>query len=203
MGKKDNAYHHGDLRKSLISQALAIVREEGVAKLTLRKVARLAGVSHAAPAHHFKDMNGLLAAIAEEGFVKMVQHMKKAAGKYPSENSLERFKAIGVSYVEFATQNPSFIKIMNHPSLAEKSLYPGLKRASNETFNLLTNAVQECQSKKLVREGDVLELSLFAWSTVHGLAVLAVDGQLNGVGLRQDLQVYTDKVTDLLYSGLM
>ena len=201
--KKQTTYHHGDLRKSLISHALAIVNEEGIARLTLRKVARQAGVSHAAPAHHFKDMQGLLAAIAEEGFEKMERQMIAAVDGIPGEKSLERFKTLGKAYIRFAVRNPADLRIMFHPRLVDKQPYPGLERAATSAFSLLTAAIRDCQEKKQVRAGDIRLLSLFAWSTVHGLSILALDNQLVSTGLNEKLDDYTEDLIDLLISGMV
>lgn len=201
--KKQTAYHHGNLKKSLISHALAIVDEEGIAQLSLRKVARQAGVSHAAPAHHFKDMKGLLAAIAQEGFGKMERQMQAAVDRIPGDKSLDRFKTLGTAYISFAVRNPAYLRIMFHPSLVDKQPYPGLEKAANSAFGLLTAAIKDCQEKKLVRAGDIRLLSLFAWSTVHGLSILALDNQLVSTGLNENLDDYTDDLIDLLINGMI
>ncbi len=200
---KRAAYHHGDLRKSLIRNALAIIDQEGIAKLTLRKAARRAGVSHAAPAHHFNDMKGLLAAIAEEGFHEMSLLMENAAGHEKAANPLNTLKAIGMAYIEFAVQHPSYFKIMYYPELSKiQSRFPGLEKESKNAFELLKKCMQECRKSSLIRAEDIRNLSLFAWSTVHGLAVLAVDDLLENKGLNDDIAIYADKLTSLLYLGL-
>jgi len=201
--RRPAAYHHGDLKKSLISHALAIVGDEGIAQLSLRKVARQAGVSHAAPAHHFKDMKGLLAAIAEEGFGKMERQMQAAVDRIPADRSRERFKTLGRAYISFAVHHPAYLRIMFHPTLVDKKPYPGLAKAANSAFGLLTAAIRDCQAKKLVKAGDIRLLSLFAWSTVHGLSTLALDNQLVSTGLDNNVDDYADDLIDLLIGGMI
>lgn len=200
--EKHGAYHHGDLRNSMINHALSIIDREGIGGLTLRKAARHAGVSHAAPAHHFGDKKGLLAAIAEQGFKQMIRQMEQAILLVPAGNPLEKLKSIGMAYIEYAVKNPSSFRIMYHPELSMKSVHAGLEQQSRKTFELLMESIAECQNNGLIAAGDIREQSLFAWSTVHGLSILIVDGQLKSKGFRSSTMQYAEKMTDLLYSGL-
>jgi AcrR family transcriptional regulator len=198
---KSAPYHHGDLRNALIKHSLAIIGAEGIEGLTLRKAARNAGVSHTAPAHHFGDLRGLLAAVAEEGFRLMIAGMEEAMGN-SSDHPLERLKAVGLAYVEFALLRPAFFRVMYHPKLAVKSAYPGLREASLKALDLMTGLVRECQEKGLVAEGEARELGLFAWSAVHGLATLHMNGQIEGKGLGENIMGHAGEVIALIYSGL-
>ncbi len=127
--KAAGGYHHGDLRAALIAAAVAIVEQEGIGGLTLRKTARQTGVSHAAPAHHFKDMRGLLAAVAEEGFRKMAAMMAAAQEAVAADDPLMRFKALGKAYIDFALTHVAHFKVMFHLAVADKTAYPGLHAA--------------------------------------------------------------------------
>ncbi|MDA3900547.1 MAG: TetR/AcrR family transcriptional regulator [Spirochaetes bacterium] len=200
--KKNTSYHHGDLKETLINQSLSIIDKEGLGGLTLRKAARLAGVSHAAPAHHFGDMKGLLAAIATNGFVLLTTQMVNSIDQLKENNPLYKFKTIGLAYIEFALKNPSFLKIMYHSELSDKKSYPELMRESKKPFQLLKNIIMECQKEKLIKDGNLDESALFAWSTVHGFSNLAVNDQLKSKGLKKNKMEYADKITNLLYTGL-
>ena len=200
--EKGSRYHHGDLQNALIRHSLLIIKAEGVAGLTLRKAARHAGVTHAAPAHHFGDLRGLLAAIAERGFSMMAQQMEAAIHDVPEHDPLRRLQAIGLAYIEFAIRNPEHFHAMHHPSLSDKTDYPGLRKESSRSFDLLNAAVEECQQRGVIVKGDTKRLSAFAWSTVHGFAVLAVDGQLEGKGLDVSALREAENMTNLIYSGL-
>ncbi len=200
--REKTAYHHGDLKKALITAALAIVEEEGVDGLSLRKAARRVGVSHAAPTHHFRDMSGLLAAVATQGFRELFQAMKTSVGRLSRKEPLAVFKAIGMAYIEFAAHHTAYFRVMFHMALAEKSRYPKLREASQETFELMVKAVSGCQQAGLIMEGEPRELALSAWAAVHGLATLIVNGQLTEKGLTDSPEELADMITRMLYMGL-
>ncbi len=175
--RKPRAYHHGDLRRALLDAALAIIEESGVSALSLREAARRVGVSHAAPAHHFGDLLGLLAAIAEEGFDQLRAHMLAAAAG-PGE-ALRRY---GVAYVSFATQNPARFRAMFHPLIADRTGPSTLRDAADRAFAVLQDGIRPAQAAGEVHAGDPRDLALAAWAPVHGLSALAVDRQLEGKG---------------------
>ncbi len=199
---RKSAYHHGDLKKALISTAIGIVEGEGVEGLTMRKAARGAGVSHAAPAHHFGDRNGLLAAIAKQGFDLLSDAMRRAAEARDPSDALTRFKAAGMAYIEFATSHSAYFKIMHHPLFADKSPYPDLEKSSLESFDLIVAEISECRRQGIFHKTDVREMALFAWAAVHGFASLAVNGQIRSKGYTQDLGTLADSVTRMIFQGL-
>ncbi len=169
-------YHHGNLRPALIDAALAIVEAKGAQALSLRAAARRARVSAAAPYRHFRDKEGLLAAVAEEGFRALAASMARAAERH--RDLARRFESIGVSYIHFANQHPGHFRVMFGLESAERSAYPGLQQAGAEAFSQLTAAIREGQRQGVIRAGDVRPLSLAAWSLVHGFSALLIDGQL-------------------------
>ncbi len=199
---KKSTYHHGDLKKTLISTAIWIVESEGVEGLTMRKAARRAGVSHAAPAHHFGDRNGLMAAIAGQGFDLLYRAMRSAAEACDPSDALTRFKAAGMAYIEFATSHAAYFKIMYHPLFADKSPYPDLEKASLDTFHLIVAEISECRRRGFFQKADEREMALFAWTTVHGFASLAVNGQIRSKGYTRDLSTLADSVTGMIFQGL-
>jgi len=196
-GRRDR-YHHGDLRRALVDAALRLVRREGPRALTLRAAARLAGVSQAAPYRHFADKQALLAAVAEEGFRAMTGAMRRAMSE--AGEPLSKFRALGLSYVEFARGHPAHFQVMFGPELADRTAYPSLAEAAAEAFNLLVAAIADCQKAGLAREGNPEELGVTAWSAVHGLSALIVNGQL---GARHaPLDELGERVTRGLFLGL-
>ena len=201
-GERSGSYHHGDLRAALIRSAVVIVDQEGIGGLSLRKTARRAGVSHAAPAHHFRDMKGLLAAVAEEGFLKMAAMMTAAQQAVAPDDPLQRFKVLGQAYIDFALTHVAHFKVMFHLAVADKAAYPGLHAAGQMTFDLLVTAVEACQAAGVVAEGDARIQALFAWSTVHGLSTLAVEDQLRGKALPADAADLADALTDHVFFGM-
>lgn len=172
---KSKAYHHGDLRHSLIEAGLAIVEQEGIEALSLRGVARRAQVSHSAPYHHFADRAGLLAAVAAEGFLRMVAEIQRQATTRPITCALDGLRCVGYGYVEFAAQNPGVFRLMFRPELTRPAQHPPLQQAEALAFGKLLESIIGCQAAGELPTGDPFPLALFAWSGVHGLAVLHVE----------------------------
>ena len=178
--QKARSYHHGDLRRALLDAALEILDESGVSGLSLRGAARRAGVSHAAPAHHFGDLWGLHCAIAEEGFAQLGEHMGAAGAKAHTPG--ERLERYGVAYVDFAVRRPGRFRAMFHPWIADRTGPASLRRAADAAYALLLDVVRDAQAAGQLRAGSPPLLALSAWVPVHGLATLAIDGQLMGKG---------------------
>jgi len=193
-------YHHGNLRDALVEAALQVLAETGTESLTLREVARRAGVSHAAPAHHFGDASGLVAAVAARGYRELAAEMKR--GATADSNPVVALRAAGLAYVEFAMRRPDLFRMMFHPAVADKSAFPELEEASGTTFDFLLARITVCQHAGLVRPGDPRGLALSAWSTVHGLAVLAASDQLRAKGFREGIRRLGENVTQDLFLGL-
>ncbi|MDP6475721.1 MAG: TetR/AcrR family transcriptional regulator [Alphaproteobacteria bacterium] len=197
------AYHHGNLRRALLDAALAMVEKEGPRGVSLRAVARFAGVSPAAPYRHFAGKEGLLAAVAEEGFRALESKMRAACGETDGL-ALAEFRAIGYAYVRFAASNPSHFRVMFGPEISDKSEHPSLREASDKASQIIADAIAKCQRPDL--EGgdtDPHRLFISAWATFHGLATLIVDGQLSdSVGSDAELEALGNSVTDVIYRGL-
>ena len=170
------AYHHGDLRRALLAASLDLIESAGIGALSLREVARKAGVSHNAPYHHFKDRGSLLAALAEEGFGELARQM--AAARAAAPNARARLEACALAYVRFALESPARFKLMFRPELAAPSEQPTLARSSSPALDTLTGAIVEAQAAGLAPAGDPTPLVLTCWSAVHGLSSLWLDGPL-------------------------
>jgi AcrR family transcriptional regulator len=194
-------YHHGDLRRALIDASLVLIAEEGFAALSLREVARRAGVTHAAPYRHFADKEALLAAVAEEGFRSMATQMRERMAK--ESGPVERLNACGVAYVLFAVQHPSHFRVMFGPHFTRPTKHEGLGTEGGNAFGLLLQCLQEGQQAGVLREGEPLSLALGAWSLVHGLASLLVDRVLEQAGKgAPDAEALALFQTQLLSEGL-
>ncbi len=175
---KKGRYHHGDLSRALLDAALVLVAEGGVGALTLRETARRAGVSHAAPYRHFKDLEALLVAIATEGFGLLNACFEDARNK--TQGDYERFEAGGLAYVQFALHNLSHYRVMFSPALVGRfGEHPTLAMAPMEAFKELLNLVDEALGAGILRddiEPDAIATSI--WAFVHGLCSLALDDHL-------------------------
>lgn len=195
-------YHHGNLRDALVAASVELLAEEGIAGLTLRSAARRVGVSHAAPKNHFGDLRGLLVAVAADGFQRLSMALATAYRDAAHLGAAKALLAVGPAYVAFALAAPGHFRAMFHPSLSDRTASGELDSASRETFALLVGAMRAAREEGTVREVDVVEASLSAWSVVHGLATLAVDDQLRRKGLGQDPRVLAEVVVSHLFEGL-
>jgi AcrR family transcriptional regulator len=172
-------YHHGDLRRALIATALELVEESDVAALTLREVARRAGVTHAAPYHHFQNKAALLAILAEEGYRALYTEQLQAAAKAGTD-AVARLQAIGLAYVRFAVHHPGHFRVMFRSDPADWAKHPSLLEAVQLPLVLLNATADETRrTRKLAAQPT--ELVLSSWAMVHGLATLWVDGPLRPI----------------------
>lgn len=174
-------YHHGDLRQSLIEAALVLLKTKDVKSLSLREVARQAGVSHTAPYRHFTDKAALLAAVAEEGFIEFGRYLRDAVDQSHAE-PLESLQATGVAYVRYALDHPTYFRVMfsHYPSEPLKNTH--LEVVSRRTFQILVDVIKAGQAAEIIRAGDPDVLALGKWALVHGLAMLMLDGMLPAEG---------------------
>jgi AcrR family transcriptional regulator len=198
--KRPDAYQHGDLRRALVQAGLKLLGERGVAGLSLRAAAELAGVSHAAPYRHFRDKGALVAAIAEEGFTLLTRSMREEIDSVASRDLLAKLRAAGRGYVSFALRHPAYFRtIFGEKIWPEASdADPGkaaLRAAGDEAFGVLRGLVESGMREGRLRPGDVDQVSLASWSLVHGLSLLIIDGQLGGL-------VDTDAAVRRLTDGL-
>jgi AcrR family transcriptional regulator len=162
-------YHHGDLRTALIEAGTALLAERGIEGFSLRECARRAGVSPAAPAHHFGDARGLLTAIATRGFVAFDQALQTAQAGLTTRSM--RLRAQGRAYVRFARANPAFFDLMWRSALLNEA-DPDLRRAADAAFATLLSAVPHKDG------GNQNPNAIAAWALVHGFARLTLDGPL-------------------------
>ncbi len=194
--EQELAYHHGDLRRALIAAAREMIEADGVGQLSLRKVARSANVSHAAPYHHFKDKEALLAAVAEEGFVDLRAAVLRSTKGLPNPSAA--FQEAAIAYVVFAVRHEKLFRVMFGPQLALKSEHPSLETAAAAAFEMI-----EAGHRRLGSSGDVPDqrsktLSIASWAVVHGLAVLLIDNQV-GQAKVEDI---AREVTGIFWVGL-
>lgn len=169
-------YHHGDLRRALLDQALATIRTDGPAGITLRKIGARLGVSRSALYRHFTDKQALLAAVATEGFRLLRERLVSAweeGGRGPAA-----FEAMGAAYVRFATTNPSHYRVMFGGVVDPQAAAGDLQREAAGAFGALVDAIGELQRAGVVRTDDSLVTARFVWAVVHGVAMLGIDGQL-------------------------
>jgi AcrR family transcriptional regulator len=168
-----HAYHHGNLRAALLETTRAILAEGGVEGLSLREVSRRTGVSHAAAYNHFRDKASLVRAVVDGAFQRLAADMRGA--RSGTSDRFEALRRIGVAYVRFAYQNRTDFKIMFRPELCAMR-ESQQTRDEDDGYRLLVEAIAECQAAGAIAPGPAEPLVLAAWSMVHGLSSLIVDG---------------------------
>jgi AcrR family transcriptional regulator len=200
--QQSQSYHHGNLRRVLIDKALEIISEQGAGDLSLRQVAKRAGVSHAAPYRHFKDKNAILAAVAKEGFEMMLRETEARISRNKG-NELDHFAICGLSYIDFAINYPSHYRVMFGTRLENSYFSDDLKPESIPVFKLLRDVIMICQEKSLLKAGDPHEMAMAAWSIVHGFAMLRIDAHIPDRKMdKKKLRELQRTVVLTLYSGL-
>lgn len=161
------SYHHGDLRRALLRTAVQAISESGPATLSLRELARRAGVSHAAPAHHFGDKAGLLTAVAVDGYRLMSDSLRETAERTGS------FLEVGVAYVRFAIEHRGHFEVMYQPEYLHAD-DAELTAAREEARELLRRSLAELPDSRAGARPEVTALA--AWTMVHGFATLWLSG---------------------------
>lgn len=172
---KRESYHHGALRQSLIDAAIALIEAGEISQLSLREVARRVGVSHNAPYRHFQHKEALLSAVAEQGFQRLRTATEQAL-ESASSDAARRLSAIGCAYVKFAVSNRAYYRVMF--SLDDSRRDEGLQAAIEQSSAVLLNVVRDGQATGVFRTEDPQQMAQVAWAFVHGIAMLAIDGQL-------------------------
>ena len=166
-------YHHGNLRAALLEQAEQTLREEGVDALSLRALARQAGVSHAAPRRHFSDRQALLDALAESGWTRLGVEVRAAARRAGTDYEA-RLRAAGKAYVRFATRDAALLELMF--AGRQDTQVAALHEAAAGAFSALVEIVQEGQASGVVERGDPERMALLLFATVQGIAAVANAG---------------------------
>lgn len=181
-------YHHGDLRRALLDEALVIIGAEGVDALTLREIGARLGVSRTALYRHFADKPALLTAVATEGF-RILRDRLLAAWRGDWDRRAA-FEAMGVAYVDFAVENPAHYRVMFGRFDDSRPPDTELQEVAGGAFQALVDAVALLQRDGTMRRDDTLLTARFVWAVVHGVALLAIEGQLHEPGATEALKEY-------------
>jgi AcrR family transcriptional regulator len=164
-----------DLRQKVLEASLALIEEGGLDRLSLREVARKAGVSHQAPYHYFGDREAILAALAGEGFTRLGESLVRAAAEAGSK-PVKVVEAMGRAYVDFALRNPAYFQAMFRADAVPLDRYPEARKREDEAFGKLVEGIGQAFADQPV---DVKRaIAIACWSMVHGLATLILEGSL-------------------------
>jgi len=189
LGKKPaKPYHHGDLRRALLDEAVRTIQTHGVEHLTLRSVGESLGVSRSALYRHFADKQSLLATVGKEGF----RMLRQAIADAWERNGRGRigFQAMGKAYVQFAVAHPSHYRVMFGRFIESAAKDDHFLTEAKAAFQVLVDALVEQQSAGDIRRDDAVLMGRFVWALVHGTAMLVIDGQLPEAAQREALEQY-------------
>lgn len=179
-------YHHGNLRESLLAAALQRLSEQTVETLSLRDLAKMIGVSIAAVYRHFPNKDALLAEVATDGFVRMVEQWQRRLPSLEKAGARARFERLGELYIDFALNSPAHYRLMFvHGDLRR---FPDLQGAAEKSFMYVLGAASDAVKEAGVAERWALPTANAAWALVHGYVMLALAGRLTRTGKKLDLQ---------------
>jgi AcrR family transcriptional regulator len=169
MSQTKAPYHHGDLSTALLSAALELLEESGEAALSLRAVARRAGVSAAAPYRHYADREALVSAVAVVGYRQLAECLSEA---HPAPSSPDELASVAIAYVQFALERPALFRIMFGEACDRDN--DGRVAATAAVAEYVRGIVE-----RTFPAGDADALATAIWALVHGLAFLHLDGKLD------------------------
>lgn len=196
MSDQKPKYHHGALPEALLDAAEHILVSQGLEKLSLRAIAKLAGVSHAAPKNHFDNLTGLLSALAARGYSRFGNEILNRLANTPDGEN--KFSQVGLAYVVFARDNPELFLLMFRSQSLDYGR-PELKAASDKTFSFLSqnsNSNDYAAPSGPSRQSDIIR----PWAKVHGFAMLMIDGQLEVVLGDKHSSLTDEEIFELLFS---
>src|SRR5690554_4616148 len=168
-------YHHGNLPSALLQAAEEELSEHGIERFSLRSVAKRAGVSHAAPAHHFGDLRGLLTALAARGYERLIEFQddrQASTGADPRS----RIAASGLGYIDFAIAHPALFRLMFSSDRPDRD-DPRFSTASLQTFEKLVSETEAVANRNPYEDLAAMKDLMASWALVHGLAELIVSGR--------------------------
>ncbi|MGB6578089.1 MAG: TetR/AcrR family transcriptional regulator [Streptosporangiaceae bacterium] len=171
----DRPYHHGNLRTTLLTEAERTLRDDGLEALSLRDLARQAGVSHAAPRRHFADRQALLDALAEAGFTRLGDEIHKAIGG-AGQDYEARLRAVAAGYVRFAIRDAALLELMFGAKNAEPP--ETLRAAAERVFTAFGDLIDQGQQVGVLPPGDPERLRLLLAATMQGIAALVTSGRV-------------------------
>jgi AcrR family transcriptional regulator len=196
------SYHHGTLRRELIAACLALIETDGIGAVSLRRVARAAGVSPGAPYHHFPDRAALLAAITAHGYEMLESQLRRALQDAPT--ATRGLGALVETYVAFARDYPAYLHVMLRPELSQPGRHPEAEAAAEAALQVLTGAVEDCQREGTAPPGDPGPLVAMIWALATGIVTLRLDGPLENrcAAMGTTPEELTARITALLEAML-
>ena len=199
--KLNKTYHHGDLKNALLDETVRIIREEGEEGLSLRYLATRLGVSRTAPYNHYKNKEGLLCAVAEEGFRRFTLAMDAVEKKKRYQDGRSMMRAYVSAYIAFVRENQEYYDLMyGRSSWQSEEHRSSLYQAGRSTLRDFIERLRKRQAQNLIRQDvDIVQFAQLYWGTLHGISRLLLDGVYTKSASVQKLCV---GAADMLWSQL-
>ncbi|MGB7339580.1 MAG: TetR/AcrR family transcriptional regulator [Phototrophicaceae bacterium] len=175
MTSKNDAYHHGNLRDSLIDAAIDILTTQRAGDIKMREIGRMVGVSPSAAYRHFSDKSALLAAIAERGFNELAHHLEMIR-QTTYESSGIQFEQVGKAYIIYAVEHAAQYRLMYGNEAVRQDEHPTLAIAARQMSRQVYQMVKVCQEDGLVKGDKPRQIMQTIWAATHGAAMLVIDG---------------------------
>jgi AcrR family transcriptional regulator len=201
--KRRTAPPAGNVRLALLSAVGQIIREQGIGFVSLREVARRAKVSHAAPAHYFRNKNGLFTAFAAQGYEMLAKSVLEAMARSGAGDGPAALESVGTGYIRFAVANPEHFTIMFRPAATLELDNPDFLMAREAAWGVLGGAIERCRREGFLDGIDPELAATAAWSIVHGLAALWLSGRLGERISERDPDRLGEKVARLFVDAIL
>jgi AcrR family transcriptional regulator len=195
-------YHHGRLREAMLEAAVALIEEVGPYAVSVREVARRAGVSPGAPFRHFPTRTALLTAVAEEAMRRFQAEIAAALLQVAGADARTRLTAVGRAYLAWAVRNPTHFKVISNRDLIDYAHSSTLMGINAQTQALLEGLYREAAAAGQLRGDDLEAQVLASRALVYGLARMAADGHLPPAGVGGDETAALDAALELFVAGL-
>lgn len=199
---KPTSYHHGDLDTALVEAATRLVEERGLASFSLREVARVVGVSHAAPYRHFPNRQALLEAVAIQGFHDLSDALDAVIRQHP-DDPRQQMIAAGATYVLEAINHPNRAQLMLGSVLPRGAQTAKLQAAAEASFSRCIAVIQQGQQQGTFRQDSTREMVLTYWAASHGLAMLLIANRIGDFAAGDDAEALWHHVADNLLAGFL
>lgn len=203
-GTSASAYHHGNLREALIAEGLVLAAEGGLDAVSIREVARRAGVSPGAPFRHFPDKVALMTAVAEEAMARFRAEIVAALGRETSDDPIRRIRAIGKAFLDWARRNPTHFEIISSRRAIDFAGSASLGADNAQIQAQMVSLLEEAARRGLLRVDDPQLIQVTGRALVYGLARMLIDGQFPSWGVTEDeVENVMERSLDLFLAGLL
>lgn len=167
-----------EAKRRLVDESVRLIDEQGLGGLSFREMSRRAGVSHQTPYHHFANREGILAAIAHDGFTRLNARLGKVRETDRRKRPAEILRNVIRAYMIFAVENPVHYGVMFRPELVDLKRHPETREQVNQSFQRLVDSVVACHPSIAHNEKRLMEIANALWAAAHGVATIWLDGPL-------------------------